>query len=69
MPSSFTINGAYANFLERETGSLQVGKVADIVVIDGNLFEMPASEIGKTRVVLTLFEGREVYRDASLHGE
>jgi len=43
--------------------------VADIVVIDGNLFEMPASEIGKTRVVLTLFEGREVYRDASLHGE
>ena len=64
--ASFTINGAYANFLENETGSLEAGKLADIAVIDQNLFEMPAAEINNAKVLLTLFEGREIYRDASL---
>ncbi len=63
MIASFTINGAYANFLENETGSLETGKLADIIVIDRNLFEIPPSEIGKATVLLTLFEGKEVYRD------
>ena len=63
MIESFTINGAYANFLEQETGSLEVGKAADLVVLDRNLFEIPASEINNANVLLTLFEGKEVYRD------
>ena len=66
MIASFTINGAYANFLENDTGSLEVGKLADMVVLDKNLFEIPAADIGHARVLLTLFEGSEVYRDASL---
>jgi predicted amidohydrolase YtcJ len=65
MIASFTINGAYANFLEQDTGSLEVGKAADLVVLDRNLFEIPASEINRTKVLLTLFEGKEVYRDNS----
>jgi len=65
MIASFTINGAYANFLEQDTGSLEVGKAADLVVLDRNLFEIPAAEINNAKVLLTLFEGKEVYRDHS----
>jgi predicted amidohydrolase YtcJ len=64
MITAFTINGAYANFLENETGSIQAGKKADLVVLEKNLFELPVSEIAGTRVLMTLFEGRTVFRDA-----
>jgi hypothetical protein len=63
MIASFTIHGAYAHFLETQTGSLEVGKLADLVVLDRNLFEMPAPEIGEAVVLLTMFEGQQVYRD------
>ena len=63
MIASFTINGAYANFLEKITGSIEAGKMADLIVLDKNLFNIQASEISKAKVLLTLFEGREVYRD------
>jgi len=62
MIATYTINGAYAHFLENETGSIEVGKKADMVVLDQNLFEIPPSEIGNAKVFLTLFEGKEVYR-------
>ena len=61
MVASFTINGAYANFLEGYTGSLAVGKQADFVVFDQNLFEIPTEEIGKTRVLQTYIDGEQVY--------
>ena len=60
--ASFTINGAYANFLEKETGSIEVGKKADLVVLDNNLFEIPVERILETKVVMTLLEGRVVYK-------
>lgn len=63
MIRSFTINGAYANFLERETGSIEVGKKADMIVLDKNLFEIPVTEIHKAKVLMTLFEGKEVFKD------
>lgn len=59
MISSFTINGAYANFLENTTGTIEPGKSADLVVFDKNLFDLPADKIGTAKVILTLFEGRE----------
>jgi len=62
MIASFTINGAYVNFLEDVTGSLEVGKLADVIVLDRNLFEIPETEISEAKVLLTLFEGREVFR-------
>jgi hypothetical protein len=60
--AAYTIGGAWAAYRERESGSIEVGKRADLLVIERNLFELPAREIGETRVLRTYFEGREVYR-------
>ncbi|MEI4803545.1 amidohydrolase [Bacillus sp. FJAT-51639] len=64
---SYTINGAYANFLEKETGSIKVGKKADLVVLDKNLFEVSKHDIYKTKILLTLLEGKETYRHTDFH--
>ena len=65
MIACYTINGAYVNFQEAETGSIEVGRAADLVVFDGNLFEIPAQNIHQVKVLLTLLEGKEVFRDSS----
>lgn len=65
MLAGYTINGAYVNFEEAVTGSIEAGKAADLIVLDRNLFATPPHEIGKARVLLTLLEGKAVYRDAS----
>ncbi len=62
MIDSFTIAGARAHRLDDETGSLEAGKSADLIVLDTNLFGVPAEEIGSARVLLTVFGGDEVYR-------
>jgi predicted amidohydrolase YtcJ len=64
MIASFTYNGDYANFLENEAGSIEAGKQADIVVLEQNLFEIPVTEIANTKVLLTLVDGKEVFRDS-----
>jgi hypothetical protein len=66
MIAAYTINGAYANFAEKETGSIEVGKKADMIVLDRNLFDIPETEIAATEVLMTLFEGKAIYRDQSL---
>lgn len=66
MIQSFTYNGAYANFLENELGTIEVGKQADIIVLDHNLFEVPTSEIAKTKVLITVVAGEQVYSDPEL---
>ena len=63
MIASFTINGAYANFLENTTGSIEVGKMADLIVLDKNLFNVLVDEISKVKVILTFFGGKEVFSD------
>ncbi|HET6407225.1 MAG TPA: amidohydrolase [Chthoniobacteraceae bacterium] len=60
--AAYTINGAYANHLERISGSLEAGKNADFIILDRNLFGTPVHEIGKTRVLRTFLDGKEVYR-------
>ena len=65
MITSFTINGAYANFIDNITGSIEVGKSADLIVIDSDLFNIPVNEISKTKVLQTFFRGKEVYRDST----
>jgi len=59
MIASFTIFGAYANFLEKETGSIEPGKSADLVVLDKDLFALAPDQAGTARVVRTYFRGRE----------
>lgn len=65
MLAGYTINGAYVNFEEAETGSIEVGKAADMIVLDRNLFEIAPHEIHNAKVLLTLLEGKEIYRDSS----
>ena len=60
--AGYTIGGAYLDFTERETGSIEVGKAADLIVLDKNLFEIPSDRIHESKVLWTLLEGREVYR-------
>ena len=48
--------------MEDEIGSLEVGKKADLVVLDRNLFETDPYEIHKTEVVMTLMDGNVVYQ-------
>jgi predicted amidohydrolase YtcJ len=63
-----TINGAYVNFEEKETGSIEVGKAADLIVLSRNIFEIPQHVIHRAKVLLTLLEGKEVYRDSTFAG-
>ena len=63
--AAFTINAAYTNHLDTQTGSIETGKLADLVVLDQNLFEIPPSKISDTRALVTLFEGKTVHGDLS----
>ena len=58
---NYTLNSAYVNFLDVDTGSIEIGKLADIIVLDRNLFDVPASEINLVRVIATLFRGELVF--------
>ena len=57
----YTVNGAYLMHLEDVQGSIEVGKRADLVVLDRNLFEISPSEISEAKVLLTVFDGEFVY--------
>ena len=57
----FTIDAAYQIRMEDEIGSIEVGKLADIVVLDQNIFEVDPYSIHKTNVVMTLLNGEVVY--------
>ncbi|HJS42426.1 MAG TPA: amidohydrolase [Gemmatimonadales bacterium] len=59
---SITLWPAYAAFMENESGSLTVGKYADLVVVDRDLMTVAPEEILGTRVVRTVLGGRTVYR-------
>jgi predicted amidohydrolase YtcJ len=61
--AAFTINAAYTNRNEDDTGSIETGKLADLIVLDRNLFEIPTTEISDTKVLVTLFEGKPVHGD------
>ncbi|MGN0362909.1 MAG: amidohydrolase [Bilifractor sp.] len=59
---SFTINAAYQHNLEDVTGSLEVGKSADIAIIDCNLEKVDVFEICKAKVIETIFKGKSVFK-------
>jgi predicted amidohydrolase YtcJ len=59
--AAFTIGSAYVNHDEREAGSVEPGKRADLVVLDRNLFTQPAAEIALAQVDLTLVDGAVVH--------
>jgi predicted amidohydrolase YtcJ len=64
---AYTIHAAYALKQERTTGSLEVGKLADFVVLDKDIFAIDPYELHSTRVLATYLGGREVYADKARH--
>jgi predicted amidohydrolase YtcJ len=58
---AYTNNGAYAAFQEALTGSIAVGKAADLIVLNRDLSNATPQDIHLTRVVSTFVDGREVY--------
>ena len=56
-----TIWGAYANFEDKEKGSIEAGKVADFIILDRDIIKVSEKRILKTRVVATLVDGKIVY--------
>lgn len=57
----YTIEAAYAGHLEKTEGSLETGKVADIIIVDKNIFEIDPHTIDQTKVVLTVVGGKIFY--------
>jgi len=68
MIESYTINGAYANFLEDETGSIEVGKAADLVVLSEDITRCQPQDIAHAEVELTLFGGRATHASGPFAG-
>ena len=58
---AYTINVAWSLHLEEETGSIEVGKSADMIVLNHNLLEIPTTDIHRTEVQRTIFRGEVVY--------
>lgn len=57
----YTIEAAYAGHREKSEGSLETGKLADVIIIDRNIFEIDPHTIHQTKVVVTIVGGKIVY--------
>ncbi len=58
----FTLGGVQATMQDKEFGSIEEGKYADMIVLDRNLFAIPVENIDGTVVLNTIFEGKSVYK-------
>jgi predicted amidohydrolase YtcJ len=63
---AYTLTAAYAEFSEKEKGSLEVGKLADLVVLSQDILHVPLEELPKTESVLTIVGGKIVYDSNSV---
>ena len=66
--AGFTTGTAWVNHLDDTVGSLEVGKAADVVVLDRDLFDRGAGAIGEARVVATFIDGLAVHERPELDG-
>jgi len=64
---AYTLTSAYAEFSEKDKGSLEPGKLADLAVLSQDIFTIPAGDLPKTESVLTMVGGKVVY-DAKVVG-
>jgi predicted amidohydrolase YtcJ len=58
---AYTLGAAFAGRREKEEGSVEVGKLADMIIVDQDLFRLSALDIGKTKVLVTMVGGKVVY--------
>jgi predicted amidohydrolase YtcJ len=66
--AAFTIGSAYVNHLDEDTGTLEVGKLGDLAILDRDLFDRGAGAIGEAHVVGTFIDGKPVFEAADLEG-
>lgn len=65
---AYTMGSAYASFTEKTKGSIEPGKLADLVVISDDILSVPPESIEKARVAMTIFDGKVIYeRDRRSH--
>ena len=57
-----TINGAYQYFEEDTKGSIEVGKLADLVIVDKNPLQIPSKELDTIQVLETIKEGNTIFK-------
>ncbi|MBU2970825.1 amidohydrolase [Pseudoalteromonas sp. C2R02] len=60
---AYTINGAYVMRQENTVGTIEVGKLADLVILDRNIFDIDPNTINQTKVVMTVLDGEVIYQD------
>jgi predicted amidohydrolase YtcJ len=60
--NALTSVSAYASFDEQRKGSLKKGMLADLVVLSDDIFDLPATELSRTTVAATIFDGKIVYQ-------
>jgi len=65
---AYTIDAAYTVNAESFSGSLEIGKRADLIVLDRNIFEIPEDDIANTKVLTTMLDGRVVFDRAEEEG-
>lgn len=63
---AITLNAAYTLRQEKQTGSLEVGKLADLIVLDRNFFTIPAEDIANIKVLQTVVGGKIVYQSKDM---
>ena len=63
--AAYTRGSAYARFSEKELGTLEVGKEADLAVLSQDIFSVPHNSIGNTKVLLTMTGGKVVFKEAN----
>ncbi len=62
---AITMNSAYQLRMEKQVGSIEVGKFADLIILEGNFMTMPEAELARNKVLLTMVGGKVVMaRDA-----
>jgi len=59
---AYTLGSAFAEFREKEKGTIEVGKLADFVILSDDIFSVPASELKDVKVIWTVVDGRLVYQ-------
>ena len=59
--TAYTLTSAYAEFAEKDKGSIEPGKLADLAVLSQDIFTIPIEDLPKTESVLTLVNGKAVY--------
>ena len=62
--ASYTINNAYQMHMDDKLGSIEAGKLADFVILEKDLFEVPLSQIHSVKVCETIVDGKTVFRNA-----